>query len=304
MQKRVNTLVPKLCEESREAWASISGQEKKEWMAQHKDLAGQGLRKELEHWVSRTVTRKTTAAVGCEYDYFDEADVKEAYKKKPEQIEHILKNAKTVQHAVRGVTLYMVPRFTGREEEQMTVEDEAVSSAKACEKEKAVKRAAGPSQPKPSKLQKIAGRVQERMDSLSSVVEMASTAEMTDWVPKAMLHQAKLALAAGQEVAALLEMAQEPGCTADVAELHERATKALHNMSYREKAMDTVMALGPDKEDEKEDQDKDKKHRIKDKKRSVETAGPLKEQGEEVEEGDQAEGEDATAKPRRRISHK
>ena len=190
----------------------------------------------------------------------------------------------------------------------MTVEDEAVSSAKACEKEKAEKRAAGPSQQKPSKLQKIAGRVQERMDSLSGVVELASTEEMTDWVPKAMLRQAKLALATAQEVAALCEMAQEPRFTGDVADLHERATKALHNMSYREKTMDTVMALGPDKGDEKkEDNVKEKQTKIKGNKPSVETVEPLKNQGEEAEgeaEGEGAEGENALAKPRRMISHK
>ena len=150
-------------------------------------------------------------------------------------MQHILNNAKTVQHAVRGVTLYMVPRFTGREEEHMTVEDEAVSSAKACEKEKAEKRAAGPSQQKPSKLQKIAGRVQERMDSLSGTVELASSEEMADWVPKGMLPQAKLLLAAGHEVAALCQLAQEPGYAGEVADLHGRATKALQDMSSREK---------------------------------------------------------------------
>ena len=63
--------------------------------------------------------------------FFDEQDLKEKYKNKPEQFDAILKNAKTMEHPTRNVTLYEDLDFESRHDKSVenTHEDDLTLTA-------------------------------------------------------------------------------------------------------------------------------------------------------------------------------
>ena len=91
-------------------WLHLDREEKAEFFRTHHQLAGAELRAEIETVVRSTYSERRKQEINKTSDWWDEEDVRKAYKDKPEQLNAIL-SGKNFTCEVRKVKLYEVPVY-------------------------------------------------------------------------------------------------------------------------------------------------------------------------------------------------
>ena len=89
-----------------EDWTKVSEQEKQEFYKKYQDLAGEGLLTRLQETIVESKRNSTSVTFEGTGEYFDEMDMNEKYKNKPEQLANIFANTRNYFCPVRQVWLY------------------------------------------------------------------------------------------------------------------------------------------------------------------------------------------------------
>ena len=112
MNKRIHEALRKLPEEAAQRWRTTSKEQKAEFRDRNKETRVQDMPAALTTYVTESFQELESCAANAKGLFKDKEDLTEKYSKKPEQLQAIFENAKTMQCPVRNVQLWEDPEFS------------------------------------------------------------------------------------------------------------------------------------------------------------------------------------------------
>ena len=100
-----------------QSWEEVSDKKKNTFYCECQEKAGTELQLRTQEAIHDSSIKKSVVNFGSSGIFIDEEDLKEKYKRKPEQLASIKANTRTMQCPVRKVKLYEGPEF------KLTVDD-------------------------------------------------------------------------------------------------------------------------------------------------------------------------------------
>ena len=106
LRRRLQRMFGSSGEETKQAFAAMSKEDKLEFYRAHHSSMGEHLAAAVEEVRTKTVATSSSFEVRGVGTFLDEEDLRKKYESKPEQLQSILANAKQVVDHTRGCTLY------------------------------------------------------------------------------------------------------------------------------------------------------------------------------------------------------
>ena len=106
LYNRVNNAIKEMRSKSIAAWDDMNKHKKAEFIGLAKDLFGSDLRGRLQQFLEEDIESRESISLSGTGKFFDSPDLRDKYKNKPQQLQAILANTKTVVCPLSGVILY------------------------------------------------------------------------------------------------------------------------------------------------------------------------------------------------------
>ena len=216
------------------------------FFAKHRETFGDDLKTALQLETSETATETARQKLSEEGDWLDEADLRERYANKPDQVTNVLAYARTMLHPVRRVTLYLDTnfRYTGSQETEHAQTQKRTATCtlteKAAKKNKTEARPAKKTEARPAgkplsdkqraALVKGTGKAEASLAKMAEWLQQAEASENSEFVQPAIKIAAQTSAAELAAALAASQVALEPtwqGRAADVSSALSTATSKL-----------------------------------------------------------------------------
>ncbi len=270
--RRFSGVLQGMPEDIQKVMVSMSPEDKKDFMVKNSQFLGDQLKKAIETYAEKKCQRSTSQAFSSNSQFLDETDLAKRFEGKPEQLAAVKRNARTIEDPVREVTLYEVRDFAFASSDSMreTEEHSLSLSSKDVAKAKKPKTEAGPGRAGLAKVRKLQPKLQEKVEEVGELVEMAAGEEYKDFVPNNVLQRARLDLASAKEDVASLQMASSSDWAGSPVAVAKSCGKTLSEIAKTTKKLQGYLKEAT-KTSEQAGQPKPKKEQVEAEKKGKQT---------------------------------
>jgi len=225
-----------------DAWRAMSPQDRRQFFLAHHDAMGPDLAMLIETKVKLGFSETVSSGFNCTGDFMDKQDLETLLKDKPDQLDNVLRTARTIDHPNRKVKLYEFLTFkssSGQEASSSRGREVAMSN------EETVRAKAKPSIAKPKQLkaereqkvpeltEKAVARLEKIRSKMAEGIEdgakLSEEIKCVDDVPKKIKQHFDLRVAEARSSFAELQVSidNKKGKVSDIAGAASGALKAL-----------------------------------------------------------------------------
>jgi len=242
LSSRLNRMVAK--NDLQEEWKGIAQESRARFMADCSGKFGNCLKLAVKETIEESKVTEDKDIFTNDGHYMDEGDLKIKYEKKPQQLEAILDNARTVFCPIRKVKLYEDPDYNSKASQGLTT---TKVEKRSCERDSVIKAAKKPKVEKPPaaeeealaegclpglkkgqivRIGKLIDKLTKAKEDLDQTLVKAKMPFMADFIPRITIKKADAASKLVDAQKAALELAVENGRAA-FDEVNEEALAAL-----------------------------------------------------------------------------
>jgi hypothetical protein len=221
--RRLKAQLSKLMPEDKDVFDSLSEASRSEFMHKHRAVLGDSLKKAVDNFVERSQLKTKQTKFKGKGLFYDIEDLTKLYENKPDQLAHIVANARTIDCTTRGVTLYELPSYTLSDITSTTdsTNRSLSGSSKDVVKHKNPKalvqvKVGNLSATQSAKLNKVEGKLAIASAELTVSLTRAATPPYDAFVPEKIIEKAALAVSAADAALATCLLAKADTWTGDI----------------------------------------------------------------------------------------